>query len=104
MPFRRVGNFFILHFLLHFLFFFQVYSPWKTGHDLVRAAKGDSFLFHGLIIQPDADKVVYLFFSGFLDGDDFSFLRNGAFSFCRIVLYNPRSEVHLTFRYHIALF
>ena len=55
MPFRRVGNFFILHFLLHFLFFFQVYSPWKTGHDLVRAAKGDSFLFHGLIIQPDIE-------------------------------------------------
>lgn len=68
MPFRRVGNFFILHFLLHFLFFFQVYSPWKTGHDLVRAAKGDSFLFHGLIIQPDIDKVIQFPFSGFFNG------------------------------------
>ena len=104
MPFRRVGNFFILHFLLHFLFFFQVYSPWKTGHDLVRAAKGDSFLFHGLIIQPDIDKVIQFPFSGFFNGCYCSFIgNNGSFLF-RIVLYNPRSEEHLTFRYHIALF
>lgn len=66
--------------MLHLLLFLQVYGSWKTDHDLVRAAKGDSFLLHGFVIQPDADKVVHLSFSGFLDGDDFPFIGNGACS------------------------
>ena len=70
------------------------------------SARGEaySFLFHGLIIQPDIDKVIQFPFSGFFNGCYWSFIgNNGSFLF-RIVLYNPRSEVHLTFRYHIALF
>ncbi len=99
MSFRRTGSFFILYFMLHFLFRFQVYGSWETDHYPIWTAEGDSFLFHGFVIQLNADKVIHFSFSGFLDGDDCPFIGNGNLFF-RIVLHNPCSDANLILRYH----
>lgn len=103
MSFRRTGSFFIFYLMLQLLLFLQIYGPWKTDHNLVRTAKEDSFLFHGFVIQLNADKVIHISFSGFLDGDDFPSIGNGSLFF-RIVLYNPCPDANLTFGYHISCY
>ena len=61
------------------------------------------FFFASWIRQPDANKVIHLSFSGFLDGDNFPFIGNGGLFF-RIVLYNPCPDANLTFGYHISCY